>query len=991
MRRRQVSRTQATSSLPRSTLTRRTAVSTSVVAKSYFLPTSLPGCQLWLDATDNSSLVMDGTNVTTWRDKSGNSYHMNTIAGTPSNNWSGTPAYPTIGTSINGLQTVNFKAQSGLKQSTTLDGVKNLFWVGRIAAPDGSGSTNYMYLLGHDSAYDWTGEPYGGKFINGGFAQSGINNASASLFTNDPRAVTNATFSNVFMPSAPNVSLLSVAGITGTTRYQGICYDRETHIGWCGDLAEVIIFNSALTTAQHQAVEGYLAHKWGINKYYSPTFPLSIPGCQLWLDAGDSSTVTGTTTVTQWRDKSGNGRHLGVGAGTTSYSSNAIQLNSSYMFVDSLVDLSKHNMFIVAKGTGQFNKTIFNAKPLFNVSWNSLDAFGFYLYSSDGAAYFANNVNDNGVGFSVNTTITQVYSCQTSGTLSSGWVNGSGQTNRTLNATRTTTARGFAIGAEYYNNMHNNSGANASIYEILVYNSDFSISQRETIEKYLMQKWGLSGLSLTHPYYNFIPAPLSAFLPTSISGCGLWLDSVDTSSMTFSSGSNISQWKDKSGLNNHATGFNSPVLTTNNINGNQAIATNSTAYFIGPVSVTGTTLTVFCVARITILPNGANDQRLVSLVNGNSVDYGRTDSTIALFNQGNTSTIALWRTSGPIANNAIVANTPFLAVSGYDGTNGYLWKDGSAGTLASGVSSGTFAITKYGVGGGAYIGEFWSGSIGEVIIYNTSLSTSERQAVEGYLSHKWRLNSTLPSDHLYKSIIPSGSTITPFLPTLIPGCALWLDGSDTSSLVLSGSNITTWKDKSGSSNHFTTTSGTPTSILDNGRNVVNFTSGAIMTSTNQITSTTSSAFFIVSLLNSITVADVGMILGFTNIAGGDFSIRYYGNKILGGTSGSGNNGDLANGAYYVNGTFNPSFGSSTYLNTYSIIGTVAPSAVTSFLTLSSAFMSRYFIGNIAEFLFYPGGVTTFQRQQVESYLAYKWGIQSTLPADHAYKTAPPSV
>ena len=996
MRRRQVLKTQATSSLPRSTLTRRTAVSNSVVAKSYFLPTSLPGCQLWLDSADNSSLVMDGTNVTTWRDKSGNGYHMNTIAG--SIYWSGTPAYPTIGTSINGLQTVNFKAQSGLKQSTTLDGVKNLFWVGRIEAATGSslGGLANFFLLGHDTHYDWH-PPTGQKFIQSGAAQDGIANASpASLFTNDPNAVTNTAFSSINLPSPPNVSLLSVAGITGNSRYQGICYDRQTHTGWCGDLAEVIIFNSALTTAQRQAVEGYLAHKWGINKYYSPTFPLSIPGCQLWLDAGDSSTITGTTTVTQWRDKSGNSRHLGVGAGTTSYSSNAIQLNSSYMFVDSLVDLSKHNMFIVAKGTGQFNKAIFTAKPLFNVSWNSLDAFGFYLYTSDGAAYFANNVNDNGVGFSVNTTITQVYSCQTSGTLSSGWVNGSGQTNRTLNATRTTTARGFAIGAEYYNNMHNNSGAIASIYEILVYNSDFSITQRETIEKYLMQKWGLSGLSLTHPYYNFIPASLSAFLPTSISGCGLWLDSVDTSSMTFSSGSNISQWKDKSGLNNHATGFNSPVLTTSSINGNQAIATNSTAYFIGPVSVTGTTLTVFCVARITILPNGGNDQRLVSLVNGNNVDYGRTDSTIALFNQGNTSTIALWRTSGPIANNAIVANTPFLAVSGYDGTNGYLWKDGSAGTLASGASSGTFAITKYGVGGGAYIGEFWSGSIGEVIIYNTSLSTSERQAVEGYLSHKWRLNSSLPSDHLYKSIIPSGSTITPFLPTLIPGCALWLDGADTSSLVLSGSNITTWKDKSGYSNHFTPTSGTPTSISDNGRTVVNFTSGAIMRSANQITFTTSSAFFIVSRLNLVNASNAGMLIVFTDIGGGDFSIRFYGPNgpsiILAGTGGSGNGGDLANGTYYVNGTFNPSFTGSTYLNTYSLIGTVAPLlGGTSYLAFSSSYYERYFIGNIAEFLYYPGGVTTFQRQQVESYLAYKWGIQSTLPADHAYKTAPPSV
>jgi len=228
-----------------------------------------------------------------------------------------------------------------------------------------------------------------------------------------------------------------------------------------------------------------------------------------------------------------------------------------------------------------------------------------------------------------------------------------------------------------------------------------------------------------------------------------------------------------------------------------------------------------------------------------------------------------------------------------------------------------------------------------------------------------------------------------FTPRQISGCQLWLDGADTGSMTLSGSSVTQWRDKSGSSNNFTPTSGTPTSILDNGRNVVNFTSGAIMTSANQITFTTSSAFFIVSLLNSITVADFGMILGFTNIAGGDFSIRYYGNKILGGTSGDGNGNDFANGTYYVNGTFNPSFGSSTYLNVYSIIGTVAPQAGgTSFLTLSSAFMSRFFIGNIAEFLYYPGGVTSSQRQQIEGYLAWKWGLQASLPATHPYKNSP---
>ena len=238
-----------------------------------FSPRNISGCQLWLDGADQSSMTFSGSNVTQWNDKSGNGYNMNTIAGSSSTYWSGTPAYPTIGTSINNLPTVNFKAQSGLKQATTLDGVKNLFWIGRIAAPDGSGSAPNYFLLGHDSVYDWSANAYGDKFLYAPIVPSGINNASASLFTSDANAVTNTAFQNVYLPSAPNVSLLSVSGITGTTRYQGICYDRDIHIGWCGDLAEVLIFSTALTTSQRQQVEGYLAQKWGLTTSLPATHP----------------------------------------------------------------------------------------------------------------------------------------------------------------------------------------------------------------------------------------------------------------------------------------------------------------------------------------------------------------------------------------------------------------------------------------------------------------------------------------------------------------------------------------------------------------------------------------------------------------------------------------------------------------------------------------------------------------------------------------------
>ena len=261
----------------------------STLTSVTFNPASITGCQLWLDGADATTLTLTGANITTWSDKSGSANHMNTLA--PS---SGTGLWPTVGTSINGRSTVKFLSLTGIKQSTTLNGVKNLFWVGRIAAPDSGTGGQYYFLLGHDSSYEWCGNSYGSTFLDTAYAQSGIYNASpTSLFTPDARAITNATFSSVYLPTSPNVSLLSVAGITGSTAYQGLCYDRTAHNGWCGDLAEVIIYSTALTTTQREQVEGYLAWKWGLQTY----LPGAHPYYSISPNGGSTSTLTSTITL----------------------------------------------------------------------------------------------------------------------------------------------------------------------------------------------------------------------------------------------------------------------------------------------------------------------------------------------------------------------------------------------------------------------------------------------------------------------------------------------------------------------------------------------------------------------------------------------------------------------------------------------------------------------------------------------------------------------
>jgi hypothetical protein len=53
------------------------------------------------------------------------------------------------------------------------------------------------------------------------------------------------------------------------------------------------------------------------------------------------------------------------------------------------------------------------------------------------------------------------------------------------------------------------------------------------------------------------------------------------------------------------------------------------------------------------------------------------------------------------------------------------------------------------IGGTPGSGQFINGYIGEIIIYQGVLSTTQRQQIEGYLALKWGLQSNLPTNHPY--------------------------------------------------------------------------------------------------------------------------------------------------------------------------------------------------------------------------------------------------
>jgi hypothetical protein len=50
--------------------------------------------------------------------------------------------------------------------------------------------------------------------------------------------------------------------------------------------------------------------------------------------------------------------------------------------------------------------------------------------------------------------------------------------------------------------------------------------------------------------------------------------------------------------------------------------------------------------------------------------------------------------------------------------------------------------------------EYWSGPIAEVVVLSQTMTTADRQRVEGYLAHKWGLTANLPAGHPYTTTPP---------------------------------------------------------------------------------------------------------------------------------------------------------------------------------------------------------------------------------------------
>ena len=743
------------------------------------------------------------------------------------------------------------------------------------------------------------------------------------------------------------------------------------------------------------------------NPFFSPT---QISGCQLWLDGadvnGNRTAVANGTPVSTWADKSGNSTNFTANGTPATYNTTSRSLVFTNNRYDSSFSANVTNETLFAVFLPSLNQSMY----VLQSSLAGGRGVGTYTSASQYGI-----VNEDIAWGAVTSGLNGTNSINIGVTLVSGRSNTQASVNGG-SITAVTTVPAYSAGTTILGKDKANVYPwRGNIYEVIAYNSVLLTSQIQQVEGYLAWKWGLQGsLPANHPYKTSIIPPLlspplslpaltqnpQGFLPTQISGCQLWLDAADTSTQILS-GSSVTQWNDKSGNGFNPTTYSGTITRTTR-NGVPALNFGSSVMKVSSYSWPSYN-SIFIVASSAVAQflfvQSRNDNEYLSfLFTGNWVLYQGFDNTSKL--TLNDSVIAQ---GTPV----VSANQFFLLSFGYNG-----------GTASSFYSiNGTSRATVY-VSGPAlsnttttsqplYINGRWSGAfdssiVCEIIQYRGSVSTAQQQQIEGYLAWKWGLVSNLPASHPYKSFPPFTPTVgfparslvqtATWTPLRISGCQLWLDAADSSSLLVSGSNVTQWNDKSGT--------GTNASVSSNAFAVLS-NSGLYFSNSYYTTSYSASlpneSFF--TVFQTTTALTSNGIVGATPANGGRVLLishsgftDQFGMNASGVYAGAGVKGITANTRFL--GVYQMANGTSTQvsLNGGSLTAPVVIPGLTAgrTTTLGREFpTTQPFVGFLYETIAYNSYLSQSQRQQVEGYLAWKWGLQGSLPATHPFKLWPP--
>lgn len=704
-----------------------TAAASNTVTAMTGVPATLPSTPIiWFDAADASTITATGTTLTNWSSKGSRASTNYTSSANVTTNVASIASKNAIRNPTNATMTL---WTTGLGNNATILTAWNVtaFPADSFITSMNTWDTDHMnYTISKNNF----GTPTMATSRVGG---SGITSAVIADPLGAPSIIAQVTSStaanNLAKVNGTSYSLSTSSAASGISTGSVAYFSKGTNPPWdttSYDMGELVVYDSALTAAQVEQAEGYLAWKWGTQALLPSTHAYRTAAVLPSVPQNVSISTSGTTSATlNWSAPS----YAGL-APVTNYTvtvkqggstintyntatSTSITLTGGTAGTVYTFDVAAHNIYgsssavsVTNAPSAPQNVTVTMGSLSAILSWSAPSSNG----GSDLIKYSIRMTKD-----AVSQPITDVSVNLTTYTFT-GLTNGSTYT--------------FSITAT--NNTAEGTSAGTTPGSIVAYKN--------------------------------IMYPLRPVV-TDLS-CSLWYDAAELSTIT-TSGSNVTAWADKSGAGNNGTGYNAPTLNTASLNSLSYIGLRGSSdatldYIISPgATFNFDKLTLFILAY---LPSGTNNgpgkHGIISLDTPGYFGYG-----IGIHESGVDfeleSNDAFTRTSvAKVTNKWAILSATYNRTAGSTATfvvNGTPYTVSGIGTSAPDNTNGF----KIGIWNADYASNTVM-DVAEACVFTRDLSTAERQKVEGYMAWKWGIQADLSSGHPYRSanVVPTVSSLT---------------------------------------------------------------------------------------------------------------------------------------------------------------------------------------------------------------------------------------
>ena len=781
------------------------------------------GLAAWFNS--DVGVTTSSGNVTQWNDQSGNGYNVTQTVG---------PNAPGIGQDADsGLPVVTFNGNQLLTTSAQVSGLDDvtIITVAGATDPDAGGNQTLVTV---GALYDNEGARIF-SYTSGDetFGNSNTTATGGSVPANSSLNINTVTFSD----SGGTANFYSqgiadgMGSITATSLASGLTLGSGSYTpsgSWNGNIAEVIVYNRVLSTAERQAVEGYLANKYGTyvpgaswissyttavqaeinrnhwNKNQADAYValqnansgMLTNGLKMWLKA-DAGAVTNGSNVTSWLDQTGNyNLTQSTVANQPTYVASesdgkpGLHFNGNQWLFNPAsmgVGMNQDSTIITVASTPTPQNNEYLAY-LGNQSGYSCRGLA-YLNSSQGYDLSSGD-SVTGAAAPTNTWTVDAATLASNGVSVAFYQNGIASGTATLANAAQPLTPGITVGA--YNN--NGQPWTGDISEVLVYDHSLSSSEMQQVSLYLAGKYGFyyPGASWISSFTTSVQAEINrnqwnkaqannyvalqnANPSMLTNGLMLWLKA--DAGVSTGIGSYVQSWTDQAqhALLTEGNPLSQPALVTES-NGTKALRFSGSQSLTSPGSLgagVNSDMTVITVAAMEPNTGDTNSGTGIGLDLGNATTggtraLGTTSSYSAPYfdTTGSTATQGTAPTFGTFTMEAAeFVPTPNPPTASPFSAGVTFYSNGTQTGTTQSLSNAIAPNAGITVGSAYNGANFWSGDISEVLVYNHQLSSAELQEVGVYLANKYG--------------------------TYYPGAA-WITGSGYSQTTITAINANQW-------------------------------------------------------------------------------------------------------------------------------------------------------------------------------------------------------